>query len=355
MGDWTASAIKATVAAGVLLCAPLPSWPVAHGETPGTASKPLAELKAEYKRPGSIPFPDDNRYTDAKADLGLKLFFDPRLSIAGTMSCATCHNPALSWQDGLSVGMGHDEKRLPRATPTVVDLAWTGLLMWDGRKDGLEDQVSGPISTLAEMGGSLERAVATVSDVPAYRRAFKAVFGDDTVTFPRIAQAVATFERTLVSNRAPFDRWIDGDEAAIGDDAKRGFTLFTGKANCAACHSGWRFTDEGFYDIGLPSEDPGRGAQVPEVPALLHAFKTPTLRNVDQRVPYMHDGSVSTLSDVLTHYDTGFVERPSLAPEMRRLGLSQNEGSDLVAFLHSLTSVDDPIAPPILPVKDANR
>jgi cytochrome c peroxidase len=328
----------------------------AAGPVVSSATGPsLAELKSEYKRPDAIPFPRDNPYSDAKATLGQMLFFDPRLSIAGTMSCATCHNPALSWQDGLKVGVGHDEKQLPRATPTILDLAWADLLMWDGRKNSLEDQASGPVSTAAEMGGSLDTAVARVSAVPAYRHAFKAAFGTDEITFARIALAIATFERTEVSNKSPFDRWIDGDETAINDAAKRGFLLFNGKANCAACHSGWRMTDDGFHDIGLPSPDPGRGAQVPGVPILQHAFKTPTLRNVAERAPYMHDGSIATLHDVVVHYDTGFVERASLSPEIHRLGLSEQEVQDVVAFLDTLTSRDDPVAVPRLPVKGSDQ
>jgi cytochrome c peroxidase len=329
---------------------------VAHAAAPVASNGPsLDQLKSEYKRPNAIPFPANDPYSDAKAALGQILFFDPRLSINGTMSCATCHNPALNWQDGLKVGVGHDEKQLPRATPTILDLAWADLLMWDGRKNSLEDQASGPVSTPAEMGGALDTAVSRVSAVPAYRRAFKAAFGTDEVTFARMAQAIATFERTEVSNKSPFDRWIDGDETAISDAAKRGFVLFNGKANCAACHSGWRLTDDGFHDIGLPSPDLGRGGQVPGVPVLQHAFKTPTLRNVAERAPYMHDGSIATLHDVVVHYDTGFVQRPSLSPEMHRLGLSEQEVADLVAFLETLTSRDDPVAVPELPVKGSDQ
>jgi cytochrome c peroxidase len=338
----------------VVIIAALWCASLAHGETSDIVAQTIDQLKAKYTRPAAIPFPADNPYSDAKASLGQMLFFDPRLSVAGTMSCATCHNPGFGWQDGHRVGIGHDEKPLPRATPTVIDLAWTDLMMWDGRKDGLEDQASGPVSTEAEMGGSLSLAVGAVSDVLAYRHAFHTVFGSDVVTYPRIAQAIATFERTLVSNKAPFDRWIDGSEDAIDASAKRGFVLFNGKGHCAACHSGWRFTDDGFHDIGLPDADLGRAGQVPDEPVLEHAFKTPTLRNIDQRGPYMHDGSVATLRDVITHYDTGFVDRPSLSPEMRRLHLSPDEVNDVMAFLHTLTSIDDPISVPILPVREKN-
>jgi cytochrome c peroxidase len=312
----------------------------------------LDALKQTYRRPASIPFPKVNPYTEAKADLGHTLFFDPRLSGANTMSCATCHNPALGWKDGLGRGVGHDAKPLGRATPTLLNLAWAELLMWDGRKCDLEDQATGPIEAAAEMDQSMPELLAELGEIPGYRALFREAFGRDGITRSDLAQAIATFERTLVSNKAPFDRWIDGDEAAIGDAAKRGFVVFNGKANCAACHSGWRFTDDGFHDIGLTSEDIGRGAEVPGEPLLQHAFKTPTLRNIDQRAPYMHDGSSASLREVVVHYDTGFLQRSSLSPEMRRLGLTETEITDLLEFMHTLTSRDDRISIPVLPTKE---
>ncbi len=262
------------ILAGVILLIAL------AGASANASPDSIEARKQQFRRPDFIPFPSDNPYSDAKAALGAMLFFDPRLSGRGTMSCATCHNPAMAWQDGQKVAFGHAENRLPRATPTLLDLAWGDLMMWDGRKDGLEDQVSGPVSNAAEMGGSLDQAAARLGELPFYAGAFHKVFGPGPVTFQRIAQAIATFERTLISNKSPFDRWIDGDDRAIDAGAKHGFVLFTGKANCAACHTGWRFTDDAFHDIGLDTNDLGRSEEVPDEPLLMHAFKTPTLRNV---------------------------------------------------------------------------
>jgi cytochrome c peroxidase len=312
----------------------------------------LETLKQKYHRPASIPFPKNNPYTDAKADLGHTLFFDPRLSGPNTMSCGTCHNPALGWKDGLGHGVGHDAKQLGRATPTILNLAWADLLMWDGRKDGLEDQATGPIEAAGEMNQPMPELLAELAAIPGYHRMFRDAFGRDEITKVNLAQAIATFERTLVCNKAPFDRWIEGDETAISESAKRGFVAFNGKGNCAACHSSWRFTDDGFHDIGLKSEDIGRGAQVPNEPSLQYAFKTPTLRNIDQRAPYMHDGSSASLRDVVIHYNTGFLQRPSLSPEMHRLALTDAEIADLVEFMHTLTSRDDKISVPVLPTKE---
>ncbi|QQP93984.1 c-type cytochrome (plasmid) [Skermanella sp. TT6] len=330
-----------------LLAGSLLSVAAAAADDPG-------DLKAQYRRPNEIPFPADNPYSDAKAALGHVLFFDPRLSGSNTASCASCHNPALGWEDGLPVATGDGAKSLERASPTILNLAWAEPLMWDGRKDTLEEQATGPIEAAGEMNQPIASLVAELSDIPAYRRLFREAFGSETISGAAIARALATFERTIVSNKAPFDRWIEGDEGAIPEEAKQGFALFNGKANCAACHSGWRFTDDSFHDIGLNSADPGRGALLPDIPVMRHAFKTPTLRNVATREPFMHDGSAATLRDVIVHYDTGFVERPSLSPEMRRLGLTPGETEALLAFLRTLTSEDDPIPAPTLPTKEAS-
>jgi cytochrome c peroxidase len=179
---------------------------------------------------------------------------------------------------------------------------------------------------------------------------FAAAFGGDgEITAERIAMAIATYERTVVSGAAPFDRWIAGEETAISESAKRGFVLFNGKANCAACHSEWRFTDDSFHDIGLPGSDIGRGKQLPNIVKMQYAFKTPGLRNIDRRGPYMHDGSVPTLEAVIEHYDSGGIQRSSLSDEIFPLGLTERERADLVEFLKALTSEDPPVEYVMLP------
>jgi cytochrome c peroxidase len=165
-----------------------------------------------------------------------------------------------------------------------------------------------------------------------------------------VAKAIATFERQIVSGTAPFDRWAAGDDGAISTEAERGFELFNTKGGCATCHTGWRFTDDSFHDIGVPGVDRGRGAMLPGIEAMQHAFKTPTLRSVAGRAPYMHDGSVATLEDVVDLYDKGGLEgRPSLSPEIKPLHLTSDEKQALVVFLRTLTSVDTPVAIPVLP------
>lgn len=301
-------------------------------------------LKAAYKRPKAIPFPEDNPFTEAKAKLGQTLYFDPRLSRSNMQSCASCHNPSFAWGDGLPKGVGDHMKELGRRSPTILNAAWSEALMWDGRFDTLEEQALGPIEADVEMNMPLDDLIEKLGEIEGYRPLFAEAFdGDDQITAEKIAMAIATYERTVISGEAPFDRWIKGDRDAISASAERGFKLFNGKARCAACHSGWRFTDDSFHDIGLADDDLGRGAELPGIVKMRHAFKTPGLRNIDQRAPYMHDGSFETLEEVVEHYDGGGIQRPSLSEDMKPLGLTTEEKRDLVAFMESLTSDDDPV------------
>ena len=194
-----------------------------------------------------------------------------------------------------------------------------------------------------------EVAVTRIQSIPGYVTAFAHVFPGQPVSVDTIAAAVAAYERTVVSAAAPFDKWVSGDEQAISASAKRGFVLFNGKANCATCHMGWRMTDDGFHDIGISDNDRGRADIAPGIVQLEHAFKTPTLRNINQRAPYMHDGSLATLSAVIDHYDNGFVKRSSLDTQIHPLGLTTDEKADLLAFMDTLTSTDSPTILPILP------
>lgn len=302
-------------------------------------NKSLNELKVGYQRPHSIPFPESNPDDAEKYELGRILFFDPRLSNSGNMACSSCHNPGLSWTDGLPKGVGDDRKTLGRKTPTVQNLAWDELFFWDGRAENLEAQVLGPISSKAEMNMDMEKLVNTLNNIEDYRKLFKKVFPNNAeITEYTIAKALATFVRKQVSAPAPFDAWIAGDENAISESAKRGFEVFNGKGNCAACHSGWRFSDGSFHDIGLKSDDIGRGKYLPKMTTMQHAFKTVSLRDIARRAPYMHDGSIPTLEKVVEHYNNGAIHRESLSAEIFKLDLTEQEKQDLVNFLKTLTS-----------------
>ncbi|MCL9779939.1 hypothetical protein M9194_00645 [Vibrio sp. S4M6] len=311
----------------------------------------IVELKEEYERPKSIPFPENNQFSQEKWVLGKALYFDPRLSSSGTQSCATCHNPSFSWGDGMGLGVGHQHQQLGRKSPTILNLAWDEIYMWDGRKATLEEQALGPMESAAEMNIDIKDLPTILNEIPGYAILFKQAFPNqaDPVSAENVAKAIATFERTVVSGEAPFDRWIKGDESALTDEEKRGFIVFNTKANCAGCHSGWAFTDSSFHDIGLKSEDIGRGKMLPKVEKMQFAFKTVGLRNIELRGPYMHDGSLKTLDEVVDHYDSGFVKRPSLSDEIETLNLTTAEKKQLVAFLKTLTSADEPVSMPVLP------
>jgi cytochrome c peroxidase len=332
----------AAVAAAALLCF--------GGSIFATEPAGRAEWKQNYHRPAEIPFPKSNPYSEAKVKLGKMLFFDPILSGAKVRSCATCHSPALSWADGRALAIGEGQKPLELRSPTLLNVAWTPKLGWTGHFRNLEAVAMGPITGETNMNLPEEQLLERLAVIPGYVDAFDDAFGEGKITRKKLELALATYERTIVSTEAPFDHWIAGDEMAIGDAAKRGFDLFNGKANCAACHSGWAFTDASFHDIGSATKDDiGRGALFPKSVKLQYAFKTPTLRDVARRAPYMHDGSLPTLEAVIDLYDRGGIDRPSRAEDIRPLHLSKDEKADLIAFLHTLNGTAKPYPLPVLP------
>ena len=302
----------------------------------------------KYRHPAEIPFPESNPYSEAKSMLGRMLFFDPLLSGSGVRSCASCHNPSLSWGDGLPRAIG--EKRSAWRAPTLLNVAWTPRLGWDGHFRDLESVAFGPITAPGNMNLPEKTLIERLSAIPGYVDAFAAAFGDGEITRRKIELVIATFERSIVSGEAPFDRWIKGDETAISEPAKRGFDLFNSKADCASCHKGWLLTDSSFHDIGIAKgDDIGRARLFPKSIKLRYAFKTPTLRDVARRAPYMHNGSVATLDEVIDLYDRGGIDRPSRSDSISPLRLTKDEKADLIAFLRALTSVPESISAPVLP------
>lgn len=309
----------------------------------------IETMKAEFRRPQAIPFPDHNPFTPAKAALGKKLYFDPRLSASSTQSCASCHNPALGWGDGLRVGVGHAMEQLRRRSPTLVNAAWGSIFMWDGRADSLESQALGPIQSRAEMDMPMDKLIPRLSSIRDYKPLFAAAFPNEGLSASTLTRAIATYERTIVSGSSPFDAWVEGDEQAISDTAKRGFVVFNTTGGCASCHSGWNFTDDGFHDIGLPSQDVGRGQFLPSIVKMQHAFKTPTLREIAYRAPYMHDGTLVTLEEVVEHYSSGGIARQSRSELVMPLALTSAQKDEIVQFLKSLSSTTTPPKLPTLP------
>lgn len=301
-----------------------------------------------------VPMPHDNRSTPPRIELGQALFFDPRLSGNGAMSCASCHNPSLGWSDGLKTAVGWGGQVLGRATPTVLNTAYNTQFMWDGRKKSLEDQALGPMKTPQEMNTDFAAALARLKAVPLYVSMFDKAYPGEGISEETIAKAIAAFERTVVVNDTPFDRWLAGDRHAITPSQWRGYKVFVdpAKGNCATCHSAPNFTDNGFHNIGIAGKgaepDAGRFA-IRKVASMRGAFKTPSLRDIELTAPYFRDGSASTLREVVDHYVRGGDDRSNLSASMKPLDLSEQEKNDLVAFMKSLTGKSRPITVPRLP------
>jgi cytochrome c peroxidase len=311
-----------------------------------------AAVKDPYLRPQSAPEPAANKSTPARMALGKALFFDPRLSSSNWISCATCHNPALGWSDGLPTGIGHGMNPLKRATPTILNSAFSKILMWDGRARDLEEQALGPVAAVVEMNQDIPGLVIKLSQINGYVELFDKAYPGEGVSGATIAKGIAAFERTVLSTESPFDRWRRGDPKAFSDSATRGFALFTGKADCVACHQGYNFSDDGFHNIGLKrlaaEDDLGR-YEHRKVNVSRGAFKTPTLRDVALSAPYMHNGIYRTLEAVVEHYDRGGDVKEHLDPNMRPLGLTAREKADLVEFMKSLTGKPMQVTVPQLP------
>lgn len=333
-----------------------------------------------------LPIPADNPQTPAKIALGDKLFHDVRFSSTGKVSCSTCHDKTKAFTDApLVTSEGIDKLTGSRNAPTVINSAYYPSMFWDGRSPTLEDQAQHPIINPVEMGLKDHQPVlAVVRSDAAYQKAFKEVFGvaGDALTMTHVQQAIASFERTVISGNSPFDRWhFGGEQAAVNDAAKRGFKVFRENGRCVSCHTVEQsfalFTDGRFHNIGVgvngvqadvprlaqaflaakqrgidvdkavltdkKSSELGRFA-VTDTLDEMGSFKTSTLRNIAATAPYMHDGSLKTLREVIDHYNNGGVT-PKDAPVndylsggIRPLNLTDQEIDDLVAFLETLTS-----------------
>ena len=309
-----------------------------------------ASSLAQWRLP-SMTYPETNPYSAAKARLGRQLFFDPRLSSRRIRACATCHHPGLGWADGLPYAMGSGQA-LSRHTPSLVNIGFAKAFFWDGRASTMEQAIKQHLLSPGFMyAGQANEIIARISGMKGYRQEFETVFGSSGVTMGNIAAALATFLRGIVVRNSPFDRWVAGDAGAISVAARRGFSLFTGKARCVRCHTPPTFSDSEFHNTGLNSLDPGR-FEIQRVARYRNAFKTPELRQIGITAPYMHNGSKSSLMEVIDFYDRGG-DRPGGNNELTPLHLGRQEKQDLVAFLKSLTGKPAAVAIPPLPTDEA--
>ncbi|MDQ3331346.1 MAG: c-type cytochrome [Planctomycetota bacterium] len=291
---------------------------------------------------GTFKHPEDNLSDPRKIALGKQLYFDPRLSADKTVSCATCHDPKHGWSDGRATSAGVGGQVGGRNAPTVINSAFHRFHFWDGRAATLEEQALGPIANPIEMNLPVEEAVKRLNEIEGYKKQFNEIFGGD-VTKECLAKALAAYERTILSGDAPYDRFKAGDTSALSEPAVRGMKLFFGKANCSACHSGPNFTDFAFHNIGVgmdkPEPDKGR-VVISELEGDTGAFKTPTLREVARSGPYMHDGGMKTLEEVVEYYAKGGTPNKYLDEEISKLNLTDQDKSDLVTFLKEGLSSD---------------
>jgi cytochrome c peroxidase len=303
----------------LLLVVTLLSIVAVQGQRYGSAPTPASGMRG----------PASNPLTPAKVALGKRLFYDTRLSVDERFSCSTCHDPAHAFSEARSLSVGVLGRRGKRHTPTLLGRSSGESQFWDGRAATLEEQVLQPIVNPDEMGMTLDRVLRRLNQDRAYRG----------LTRQSLADALASYVRTVRSENSDFDRFLSGRAGAFSDLELEGLRLFRDKARCYLCHSGNRFTDEAFHNTGVAwregaLQDEGRAAITGK---LYHkgAFKTPTLREVGRRGPYMHDGSLATLEDVIEFYDRGGNKNPYLDENIVPLHLSEAEKKALLAFLRT--------------------
>ncbi len=317
------------------------------------------QIKAPLGLP-PVPIPADNPPTAGTVALGRRLYYDPVLSSDKTVSCATCHGPQTGFTDTHPVSLGVGGKKGARHAPTVINSAYNSEQFWDGRAPSLEEQAKGPIANPVEMAMTHADVVERLQADATYVSLFKQAWGTENITIDLVAKSIGSFERTVLSGNSPFDRFYYGhDKKALSASAQRGLKLFMDpkKANCEVCHTIGKdyalFTDNKFHNLGVGADingnmvDLGRFG-ITKNEADWGAFKTPTLRNIAQRAPYMHDGTFPTLKDALGHYIGGGNLNPHLDKEIHALDfLTFDERDDILAFLESLTApLPDNVGPP---------
>jgi len=357
-----------------------------------TAAVGLAGLRAIAEGPAAgakkleplppVVAPKDNPMTDEKIELGKMLYFDPRLAGDSSIACAKCHDPEKGFSNGVQMSDAYPGTKHWRHVPTVLNAAYGNAQFWDGRADTLEAQALGPIQAPIEMNQNLTHLVEKLSNIPEYNQRFKKVFNSD-VTTENLAKAIAAFERTIVSKPGRVDKYLKGDKKALTEAEVRGMTLFTGKANCIACHHGPALTDGEFHTTGVPEIDAlktesdrvatrhffATDQRFPNPRSVNYdygrelitksasdkgKFKVPSLRELKYTAPYMHNGAFETLDDVVEFYNKGGGDLPNKDPLLKPLKLTEAESADLVSFLEALSSDEQPgkgIKKPELPKK----
>ncbi|MFQ5794827.1 MAG: cytochrome-c peroxidase [Candidatus Bipolaricaulia bacterium] len=340
-------------------------------------SQPSASIQSERDFPPlaplpPVPVPPDNPITPEKVELGRLLYFDPRMSADGSLSCNSCHSVSTGWAAPTAISFAGPGTSHWRNAMTILNVGYYTKLNWDGARKSIEQQNAGAWG--GAVAGNLDSALAEerLAQIPEYVERFRQVFGTEYPLWDDALKAVATYQRTIVSRNVPFDAYLNGDETAISDVAKRGFELFQGKANCIACHNGALTSDDSYHALGVPMnpdflnsplkqitfryEQWAKGAPeqiyrtatedlglyyVTKQDSDIGKFRTPSLRDLCYTAPYMHNGVFSTLEEVVAFYNAGDGDHPNKSPLIQPLGLTADEQGDLVEFLNSLCG--DPV------------
>ncbi|RFA25320.1 cytochrome-c peroxidase [Alkalilimnicola ehrlichii] len=339
-----------------------------YSQAPEQWPQPHLDEGVEHRELGLLPpmpEPKTNPTTAEKVELGKKLFFDPRLSGSQQLACATCHDPQLGWGDGRSTAFGHDRQLGARNSQSIINSGYMTTLFWDGRAGSLEEQALEPIVNPIEMHNTLAGAEATLNAIPGYVELFRAAFGVEHIERTQIAQALAAFQRTIVSRKSRFDRFLDGEHALLSEEELLGLHLFRTRARCMNCHSGPLLSDGQFHNLGLHFygrrlEDLGR-YHVTGRPADVGRFRTPGLRDAMFTGPWMHNGRITDMTSLLRMYNHGMARRnptadqaddplfPVTSPLLQPLDLDEYDIAALKAFMHALSARPRPVRPPELP------
>jgi cytochrome c peroxidase len=322
-----------------------------YSRSPDQWPKPFVDAGVEWKELGILPESPLYSQTDSLKnviELGKILFFDPRLSGSGKISCATCHKPELNWTDGVEKSFGHDSTVNKRNSPTIQNSWFYKKLFWDGRARDLEDQAFAPINSESEMHGDIRELPFKLRRIKGYAPLFDSAYGNPRIDPDRIAYAIATFEKTIVSRKSRFDDFLSGKTKALNNSELKGLHLFRTKARCMNCHHGAMFTDNSFHNSGFFYNEEGL-YKVTHKEEDKGKFKTPSLRDVARTGPWMHDGSMKNLQQIISRYSIAKFPPGTADPLIKSLGLTGKEKKDLLAFLKAISAPPLEFKKPVLP------
>lgn len=324
-----------------------------YSRSPDKWPAPFVDSGVKWTELGLLPESPLEKQKDSlqvMIELGKMLFFDTRLSGSGKISCATCHQPELNWTDGKEKSEGHEGAKTARNAPTIANSWFYKKLFWDGRARDLQDQAFAPIVSESEMHSEMPEVIMKLRQVKGYREMFRKAFGSEGIDPDRMTEAIATFEKTVISRRSRFDEFLAGNSKALSNSELRGLHLFRTRARCINCHNGPLLTDNQFHRNNLTFDYSDDGLfKVTHEDADLRKFKTPSLRDVTRTGPWMHNGRMTSLKQVISRYSVAKFAPGEASPLLKDLGLSSREQKDLLAFLEAISARAMPFTKPVLP------